>query len=265
MEGIIYTLIFIIGILFGSFFTLAVYRIPLGEDILYKRSFCPNCKEKLRLKDLIPILSYIFLGGKCAYCGKKIKIGYLILEILSGLTFLLFTISLKINIYNVSAFEIANFIFYILYISSLFIIAGIDKENINIQKSLLVFGMVLQFLYMTYVCINNNSVYTYIIYLILTIILLFADTIYIKHKLHQSYVIQVLMLMLYMIIFSKSTVLYLTVVMTLILIAFSIIYGKRESKKEKDREDIKIPIGFYLCISNILLIILSNFLCNWVI
>ena len=65
MNIVLYTLIFIIGTLFGSFFTLAVYRIPLGKDITHERSFCPNCNHKLQFLDLIPILSYIFLGGKC--------------------------------------------------------------------------------------------------------------------------------------------------------------------------------------------------------
>ena len=59
---------FIIGTLFGSFFTLATYRIPRKQDIMIKRSYCPNCKHELGFFDLIPILSYLFLGGKCKYC-----------------------------------------------------------------------------------------------------------------------------------------------------------------------------------------------------
>ena len=65
MNVIIYIFTFLIGITFGSFFTLAVYRIPLGKDITHERSFCPNCNHKLGFLDLIPIFSYIFLGGKC--------------------------------------------------------------------------------------------------------------------------------------------------------------------------------------------------------
>ena len=61
METIIfYVLIFIIGTLFGSFSTLAVYRIPLHEDITHKRSFCPKCDHKLSFWDMIPILSYMY-------------------------------------------------------------------------------------------------------------------------------------------------------------------------------------------------------------
>lgn len=271
MEIIIYGLIFVIGTLFGSFFTLAVYRIPLGENIVYKHSFCPNCKEKLKFKDLIPILSYIFLGGKCAYCGQKIRIRYLLLEILSGVVFLLFALSFRANIFKIDTSMIIYFLLFILYIASLFIIAGIDKENIKIQKSLLLFGMVVAAGYMTYVCIQNmQDVYTYIIYLALTAMILIADTIFLKKKLYESYTIQILMLLLYMMVFSGSGLIYLTIALSLSLIALTMICVKikeRTMRKSviKAKDDVKIPVGFYLCVSNIFLIIVSNFLCNWVV
>ena len=83
MASIIYyLLIFAIGTLFGSFFTLAVYRIPLHQDITHKHSYCPNCKHKLSFFDMIPIMSYVFLGGKCRYCKQKIRPRYLILEVI---------------------------------------------------------------------------------------------------------------------------------------------------------------------------------------
>ena len=100
MEMFLYTIFFMIGAILGSFFTLAVHRIPIGQDITHERSYCPKCNHKLTFLDLIPILSYIFLGGKCRYCKNKIRPRYLILEILSGITILLFVISLKINIFQ---------------------------------------------------------------------------------------------------------------------------------------------------------------------
>ena len=63
METIIYIIIFLIGAMFGSFFTLAVYRIPRREDITHTRSYCPKCNHKLGFFDMFPILSYIILGG----------------------------------------------------------------------------------------------------------------------------------------------------------------------------------------------------------
>ena len=261
MEAIIYGLIFIMGTFFGSFFTLAVYRIPLGENIVYKHSFCPNCKEKLKFKDLIPIISYIALGGKCAYCGQKIRIRYLLLEVLSGLVFLLFALSIKLHLFIMNTNMIIYFFLYILYIASLFIIAGIDKENIQIQKSVLLYGMIISFIYMTYVCIQNSSaIHTYIIYLVSIIIVLTFDIIYLKIFLRQSYIIELMMLSLYMIMFSGTFKFYITLAITLIWLIIELLWKKIRGKEKKN-----IPVGFHLCVSNILVIIILNLLSSWVI
>ena len=95
MNAIIYIIIFIMGTVFGSFYTLAVYRIPRKIDITHTHSFCPKCNHKLGFFELIPVWSYIFLGGKCKNCGQKIRIRYFLLEILSGLTFLALAIDRK--------------------------------------------------------------------------------------------------------------------------------------------------------------------------
>jgi len=88
---------FVIGTLFGSFFTLATYRLPRKQDILVKRSYCTSCKHELGFFDLIPVLSYVFLGGKCRYCKEKISIRYPLFEVFNGIffliTYLLFGIS----------------------------------------------------------------------------------------------------------------------------------------------------------------------------
>ena len=267
MDIIIYTIIFIIGILFGSFFTLAVYRIPLGENIVYKRSFCPHCNHKLNFKDLIPIFSYIFLGGKCAYCGKKIRVRYILFEILTGITFLLFALSLNEKMYLLSIDKMIYLFFYVLYISSIFIIAGIDKENVKIQKSMLVFGFFLSICYMTYVCIKDYSyIYTYIIYLMAVAILLLVNAIFTKKKLYDSYAIYNLMLILYMLVFTDSILVYLSIIIAVLWVAFEMLITKiiKYRYKIKKTINIKQTIGFYLCVSNIILIILGNFVCNWV-
>ena len=79
MEIFFYIIIFIIGTLFGSFYTLAIHRIPRKQDITHTHSYCPKCNNKLGFLDLIPILSYICLGGKCRYCKEKIRPRYLII------------------------------------------------------------------------------------------------------------------------------------------------------------------------------------------
>jgi prepilin signal peptidase PulO-like enzyme (type II secretory pathway) len=118
--------IFIIGTLFGSFFTLATYRIPRKQDIVFKRSYCPNCKHELGFFDLIPILSYIFIGGKCKYCKQKISIKYPLFELSNGIVF--------VCIYLLFGFSIYFFIFCSIYVY-LFLLTGCYITNRNIINS----------------------------------------------------------------------------------------------------------------------------------
>jgi len=268
MEAMIYGLIFIIGALFGSFFTLAVYRIPLGLDITHEHSFCPSCKAKLKFIDLIPIISYISTLGRCRYCKGKIRIRYLLLEILSGLVFLSFALSLNMNVFSLNINEIIHFLFFILYFAGLFIIAGIDKEKINLQKSVLFFNLILSICYMIYVCISNRgAIYTYIIFLAIIIFMLILDLLVLKKNLTQNYTLSILILSLCMIIFSGAEVYYYTVALSLLLIGITGIIeriknnSKRKAIIDTDKnKDLKLPIGFYLVCSNIFLIIINNFL-----
>jgi len=127
MKIILYIYMYIIGVVLGSFFTLAIHRITKKEDITHTRSYCPKCNHRLNFLDLIPVLSYIFLGGKCRYCHEKIRPRYLIIELLSGMIFLLFTISLNIDIFNIEINKIVALVFGIIFISTIFMILGIFK------------------------------------------------------------------------------------------------------------------------------------------
>lgn len=80
---------FVIGTLFGSFFSLATYRIPRHQDIVATRSYCTTCKHRLSFFDLIPVFSYIFRRGKCKYCGSNISKRYLLLELSNGVLFVM--------------------------------------------------------------------------------------------------------------------------------------------------------------------------------
>ena len=80
---------FILGSAIGSFISVLLYRIKTKEKgMLLGRSICPHCKKKLKIRHLIPILSWILLKGKCGYCSKKISSHYLVLELITGLLFL---------------------------------------------------------------------------------------------------------------------------------------------------------------------------------
>lgn len=166
MKILIYIYIYTIGVVLGSFFTLAIYRIPRREDITHKRSYCPNCNHRLNFWDLIPVLSYIFLRGKCRYCHEKIRPRYIIIELLSGIAFLLFVVSLNIDIFNIEINRIAVLVFGTLFISTIFMIIGIFKEYKKIEKVVLSFGIITEIIYITYLYIFSLlSIYRYIIYI----------------------------------------------------------------------------------------------------
>lgn len=142
IDIIILITIAISGTVFGSFFTLAVHRIPRKEDITHERSYCPKCNHKLHFLDLIPVFSYIFLGGKCRYCKDKIRPRYLLLEIFSGLVFLLLGLSYNINIETPITGYI-SFALLILFLCCVFIVGGIDKEKYTIPNGLIVYGLII--------------------------------------------------------------------------------------------------------------------------
>ena len=79
---------FIVGCILGSFLLVIGTRLPNGEDVLVSRSRCDHCKKDLKWYHLIPLFSFIFLNGKCAYCHKKISPEHFIVELGTGLIFL---------------------------------------------------------------------------------------------------------------------------------------------------------------------------------
>jgi len=82
-------LIFILGLIIGSFLNVVIYRLPEGKSIVYPPSHCPDCGHKLSPLELIPVLSYIFLRGKCKSCRTDISIRYPIIELLTGIIFII--------------------------------------------------------------------------------------------------------------------------------------------------------------------------------
>mgnify|MGYP001806343517 CR=1 FL=1 len=93
MEYLIFVFLFIVGSIFGSFWSVVLTRFGENisrktfKDFLFGRSECPNCHNTLKAKNLIPFFSYIFQWWKCEYCNKKISIMYPLLELFSGLIF----------------------------------------------------------------------------------------------------------------------------------------------------------------------------------
>jgi len=120
--GIDIILTFILGLIVGSFSNVCIYRIPRNESIIYPGSHCPKCSTTLRPMDNIPLLSYIILKGRCRNCGSKISIQYPIVELLTGLIYLIIYLTYGLSIQS---------LIYIILSSALIIITFIDlKEQI---------------------------------------------------------------------------------------------------------------------------------------
>lgn len=85
-----YLSLFAFGTLFGSFSSVIIYRLKSGEKgIMTGRSHCGSCNKTLKALDLVPIFSWLFRKGKCAYCEKKVSAIYPFLELSAGTLFAL--------------------------------------------------------------------------------------------------------------------------------------------------------------------------------
>ncbi len=262
METFFYTIIFIIGTFFGSFYTLAVYRIPKREDILLKHSYCPNCNHKLGFLDLFPIFSYIFLGGKCRYCKEKIRPRYLILEVLSGILFVALAYLMGLSIKHLEVFKIIEYCFMILYLTFIILMIGIDLENKKIDKAVNIYGIVISIMYMLYLCIvEKANIYRYSIYLVLYILILTLDTVTLKKYAKSPYVNGILLSIITMAIMTGEYITISSIIYSLLVIVMYLLLYKIKNKKKRKNVKIDIkkskemPIGFYLGISNILVIL----------
>jgi len=89
-------IIFIFGTMIGSFLNVVIYRIPKGESIVFPASKCQNCQTPLKWYHNIPLFSWLFLKGKCAFCNDPIAKQYPTVELITGLIFL--SLYLKLGI-----------------------------------------------------------------------------------------------------------------------------------------------------------------------
>lgn len=121
---------FLGGCCIGSFLNVLIYRIPIGMDFKRGRSMCFSCKHQLHAIDLVPLFSWIFLGGKCRYCKAKISAQYPIVEALTGAAFTAiywFATDCKINL---------AFVGYCIAFSALLVTTVIDFRTMEIPDSM---------------------------------------------------------------------------------------------------------------------------------
>lgn len=131
MSSIYYIILFFVfGLMFGSFFNVVGYRLPKNESIVFPPSHCPKCGKKLGMLELIPIISFIFLRGRCKGCGSKISIVYPLFELLTGFSFALCFI--------VFGFDIPHLVISLTLISALIIIIISDVNYMLIPDEILI-------------------------------------------------------------------------------------------------------------------------------
>ena len=129
-----YIIIFIFGITIGSFLNVCIYRIPLGESIVTAPSHCMTCGWKLKWYDMVPVFSWLVLGGKCRNCKSKISVQYPIIEGVNGI--------LYVMICTVNGLEWSSVI-YCFMASALLVLSIIDWRTYEIPFGINVFLFVL--------------------------------------------------------------------------------------------------------------------------
>ena len=113
-------LAFIIGMCTGSFLNVCIYRLPMSKSIIHPGSMCPSCENPIHFYDNIPIISYLWLRGKCRFCSTPISIRYPLVEAMSGL--LCLGVYLKFG-------PTAQALIYFTFIATLLAITFIDIDH----------------------------------------------------------------------------------------------------------------------------------------
>ncbi len=142
----------ILGLCYGSFINVLVYRIPNNISIIFPGSFCPKCKNSIPFYRNIPILSYCIQLAKCHNCKNKISIQYPLIEFITSLSWVYFYINMNNNI--------VDLIFSIIVISFLIPLALIDLKHMFFPISLimpLIFLSIIFSLIQFYYFNNLNS------------------------------------------------------------------------------------------------------------
>ncbi len=140
LQGIIIQLwVFGLGLVIGSFLNVCICRIPEKISLLWPASKCVNCSKHIVWYDNIPVLSYLFLRGKCRHCQHKISVLYPIIEIITGIVFLLLFHSVLI----ISGDLVSDYIFYLVFCCLLIVGSFVDLKLYIIPNEITYTGLIL--------------------------------------------------------------------------------------------------------------------------
>ena len=131
---LLYIMIFLYGIVIGSFLNVLIYRIPKKENIVTVRSHCMSCGYQLKWYDLVPLFSYLALGGRCRKCKTKLSVQYPLIEGLNGALYLIVFFRYGISIES---------LLYCLLFSALLALSVIDFRTYEIPVGFNIFILAL--------------------------------------------------------------------------------------------------------------------------
>lgn len=132
MSVTVYVFAFLFGICIGSFLNVCIYRLPKGESLVKSNSHCMTCGAEIKRYDLIPVLSWLILGGKCRACGAKITPRYMLVESLTGLMFLFIFMRFDWTYFGIYPAVLC------LFVSTLIVLCFQDIDNREMCVSVLV-------------------------------------------------------------------------------------------------------------------------------
>lgn len=243
-------LFIILGCVFASFYTALAMRLSNGESIIKPGSHCNNCNHLLKWYDLIPILSYIILKGKCRYCHKKLDLTYILIELLGGLLF-----GFSYYLYGISYELIASLI-----ISSLLMIIFVsDFKYLIIIDGVVYVGaiiiIILKYIYFGFNASLNSLISAIIMFLFMLFIKLVGDKIFKRESLGGGDIKLAL--------FIGSTLglklsLITIVIASFIALPYAIYYVNKKQEKE-------VPFGPFLICATLITFYLMEPITNYII
>lgn len=240
MDILFYGILFVVGMIVGN--ELSKKAAQYSKNLGAKKNTYEN---ETKMDKIFSKLIYIFLGG---------------------IVSILLTHILKINMYNYDLGNMIIYIFSMLYISTLILIAGIDRAYVKIEKNVLAFGIITSIIYMLYLCVVDlRCAYLCAIYLIIYIVLLIIDTFLLKKYATDSYIVNILLELCLILSFTDLRTLTCTIIMLIIAIILYVLFMKKKNKKSGNKKlRIKdIPFGYFIAASNIMVLIMIRIFENY--
>lgn len=237
MNILFYTIIFVIGVVVGNYWAIKSEEIPKKLD-LRKHEYTNNSNE-----EIISKLAYIVIG------------------VISSVV-----IADTLNI-KVDEVDVLNFIIYffsMIYISAVVLISGIDRKYLKIEKGLLAFGIISSIIYMFYLCmLDFENLNLNAIYLAIYFVLLIIDSFILRKYAKDSYIVNISLLLVMILVFTDLRVLTYTFTMALIAITIYALLLKITKYKNKKLKIKEIPVGYFIGASNIIVLFMIRIFENY--